>query len=126
MAVNICGRCLALLKTVTVSVGVTGTPVQRSVAVMAKYLAAQSKQWNSMQESAAGIKPRYMATKVRSDEERKSRQASRVEKTAAHEKFPFLPTKATRQVYVLDKVLAGLLNYSYLTCIKVEKLKFNC
>ena len=104
MAINICCHCLTFLKTVT------GIP--RPVAFMAKHLAAQSKHGDSVQELACGIKPRYMATSVRTDEEKKLRMASREEKMAAHQKFPFLPTKSTRQVYILDKTLAGLLSAS--------------
>ena len=107
MAINICCRCLTFLKTVT------GSP--RPLAFTAKHFAAHSKHGNSVQESISGMKPRHMATKARTDEEKKSRSASRVEKAAAQEKFPFMPTKSTRQVYVLDNAMAGVLNTTLLS-----------
>ena len=107
MAINICCQCLTFLKTVT------GSP--RPLAFTAKHFAAHSKHGNSVQESVSGMKPRHMATKARTDEEKKSRSASRAEKAAAQEKFPFMPTKSTRQVYVLDNAMAGVLNTTLLS-----------
>ncbi|XP_070181899.1 dimethyladenosine transferase 2, mitochondrial-like isoform X2 [Littorina saxatilis] len=73
---------------------------------LARNMVALSKVLSSAQQPNV---VRNVATKAkaRTTEERKSRQASKIDKTAAHEKFPFLPIKASRHIYILDTALAG-------------------